>query len=230
MLLNVDAGEGAGQDESLVPLADLVNIACGAHAGDAATMEKTLRLAAASNTRPGAHPGYEDRANFGRLSMHLAIADAVDLIVRQIDALQARASSMAMRLWHVKLHGAVYHDADQRPDLAAAVATMLADRFPELRWIGPPGGESERAAATMGRIFLREGFADRAYGADGKLLDRRLPGALIADPQLALAQAVALRGKVDTLCVHGDSPHAVEILRALRDGDMHGQDRSRGYR
>jgi len=215
MLLNVDAGEGAGNDEIIVPLADLVNIACGAHAGDDSTMEITLRLAAASATRPGAHPGYHDRENFGRRSMRLPTADVVELIARQIDALQSLATPMSLCLWHVKLHGTLYHDVDQSPALAGAVASMLAERFPHLRWIGPPGGESERAAVATGRIFLREGFADRAYGEDGRLLDRKLPGALIEDPAAALSQARTLREKVDTLCVHGDSPNAPAIIRAL---------------
>ncbi|MCU0795929.1 MAG: LamB/YcsF family protein [Akkermansiaceae bacterium] len=217
MLLNLDAGEGGKDEASLLPYADLVNIACGGHAGDPAEMEETLLCAAAAGVLAGAHPGYEDREHFGRRSLGLAVGDAVDSIARQIDAIKSIASRKGIALWHVKLHGALYHDADRCAELAAAFVDFLAQRHPGLRLIGPPGGELQRAASTRGVEFLREGFADRAYGADGKLLDRSLPGAVIMDPAVAVSQALDLLDQVDTLCVHGDSPAAIRILPALKE-------------
>ena len=216
MLLNVDVGEESGCDEAIIPLADLANIACGGHAGDERTMAAALRLARMAGVGAGAHPGYEDRLNFGRRSLPLSVAEVVAMVDRQLATLVRIARREGIALGHVKLHGALYHDADRSAELAGRICRGVAERMPGAAMIVPPGGEMERACEAAGVKALREGFADRRYGDDGRLLDRSLPGAVIEDPALAATQARGLAGRVDTLCVHGDSPHAEGILRAVR--------------
>ncbi len=217
--LNVDAGELASEPEELYRLAQIVNVACGGHAGDAASMERVLRVAAAADTVVVAHPSYPDRAGFGRVSMAMT-PDALLASVRaQCEALRDVAERLGVRVLGTKPHGALYHDANRDPALARAVVHATRVVFGESAWIvGPAVGALADAAREAGLGVLREGFADRGVRSDGSLVPRGQPGALIEDPLLAAARArvLAASGAVDTICVHGDTAGALSIVRAVR--------------
>jgi UPF0271 protein len=228
--LNSDLGEGAGTEQEIMPFITSANIACGAHAGDERSMRETLQLAIASKVAPGAHPGYRDPANFGRAPLELP-ADALTAdLVLQIETLRAIARSLGTDLTHVKAHGALYNTAQHDEGVAAAIVAAMKRTAPELVLFVFPGSAVERAARAEGVRVAREGFIDRTYEPDGTLRARTHADALITDPQRAAAQAVSfmrdggvkahggkfLEQGVDTLCVHGDTPGAREILRAAR--------------
>lgn len=213
--LNVDLGELPAEPEALWALADLVSIACGGHAGDEATMRLALARCRRHGTAAGAHPSFVDRAGFGRVAQAVDAATLGLQIVAQLGALAEAAEAEGVALGHLKPHGALYHAADADPALAEAVVDATAAVLGPVRIVGPPGGALERAAARVGLPYWREGFADRGYGPDGRLLPRGTPGALL-DAEAAAAQAVRLADAFDTLGVHGDSPGAVEVLRAVR--------------
>jgi len=226
--LNCDLGEGAGQDAALMPLVSSANIACGAHAGDAATMAATVALARAHGTAIGAHPGFEDRENFGRTERAVTPAEAARLVAAQVAALAAIAGP---DLRHVKLHGALYNQTARDAALAAAVAKRLAADWPRLVVFALAGSEFARAARARGLAVAEEVFADRTYRADGALTARSRPDALIHDEETAVAQVrrMVLEGKVgsvdgtdaavraDTVCVHGDGARATAFARRLRE-------------
>lgn len=228
--LNSDLGEGAGSDAALMPLISSANIACGAHAGDPASIRATIALAARHGVRVGAHPGYRDAANFGRLRLDVpGPALAADLRA-QIALLQELAAEANVRVAHVKAHGALYNQAERDDDIAALIARTVSELDAGLSIVATPGSAMARAAAAAGLPFIREGFVDRAYEPDGTLRSRTLPGAMVLDPARAAAQALGfvedggvragdgsfLALTVDTLCLHGDSPGAVEIASAVR--------------
>ncbi len=226
--LNCDLGEGAGQDAALMPLVSSANIACGAHAGDAATMAATVALARRHGTAIGAHPGFADRVNFGRVEQAVSPAAAAQLVAEQVAALAALAGP---DLRHVKLHGALYNQTARDSALAAAVADRLAVEWPRLTVMALAGSALVRAARARGLVVAEEGFADRTYRADGSLTARSRPDALIHRDDDAVAQVrrMVLEGRVgsvdgtdaavrvDTVCVHGDGAHAVDFARRLRE-------------
>ncbi len=233
--LNCDLGEsfGAysiGQDAALMPLITSANIACGFHAGDPATMEATVRLAKRHGVAVGAHPGYPDLQGFGRRSMDLALDEVRAIILYQVGALGGIARACGVELTHVKPHGALYNQAGRNPALAEAVAKSVWEFSHALILVGLAGSQLLAAGTTRGLQVASEGFPERAYEPDGSLRSRGLPGAMIEDPEEAAQQGLLLAvGKmeiehdgrkeiltVDTLCVHGDSPQAVPITRALR--------------
>ncbi|MBY6186694.1 LamB/YcsF family protein [Marinobacter hydrocarbonoclasticus] len=231
--LNCDMGELAlpeNQDAALMPLVSSANIACGAHAGDTDLMIRTVALAMDHDVAIGAHPGYDDRANFGRLPMHLS-ADALrDLILRQLDALAAVVHRQGGRLHHMKPHGALYNQASADPTLAGQLADILWEFDPTLVLVGGASGALIEAGARRGLTVAREGFADRRYRDNGQLVSRQEPGAVLDAADSALAQAQALvTGQplisweghpltltVDTLCLHGDGAQALPFARAIR--------------
>lgn len=233
--LNADVGEGVGSDAALVPLVSSVNIACGAHAGDEASMRETIRLALRHGIGIGAHPGFADREHFGRRELAVSPADAAELVVSQVARLQAVAAGLGARVGHIKLHGALYNMAARDLALAAAVAAAIA--LHRDRSGGPPvlyalaGSLLVAEGRRAGLRVLGEGFADRAYRADGSLQPRTEPGAVIEDPGATAEQALLIAtGHVtvgrdgstipidaETLCVHGDSPAAVASARAIRE-------------
>lgn len=232
--LNCDAGEsyGAwrmGDDDALFEVVTSASIACGYHAGDASTMEQAVCSAVRRGVSIGAHPSYPDLQGFGRRSMRVSAAEAEAFVLYQIGALQAIARANGTRLAHVKPHGALYNDAARDPSLAAAIAAAVK-RAGDLRLVGLAGSAFEGAATSAGIPFSAEGFCDRAYGDDGHLVSRSVSGSLLTDPAAAATQAVdiATRGVVrtasgaevavaaDTLCIHGDTPGAVQIARAVR--------------
>jgi UPF0271 protein len=217
--LNVDGGELEDEPLELYALADVIHVACGGHAGDEASMERVTRACAAVGTRVGAHPSYEDREGFGRRAQIVAPDVLASSIASQCARLLAVAKRAGVALASMKPHGALYHTA-HADDAAAGACVEGAVRAlgTSISIVGPAGGALERAARTAGVTFEREAFADRGVRADGMLVPRGEPGALVLDPVVAAARAVELagRGDVDTLCIHGDTPGAVAIARAVR--------------
>ncbi len=220
MFLNVDAGELEDEPEELYSLAHVVNVACGGHAGDDASMRRVIVFCHQFGTRVGAHPSYPDRAGFGRLAMTMAPEALTEAVAEQCHALAscAREENDAP-VSFVKLHGAL--DPAARDDAAIARAA-LQGALDALGWeitvIGPPTGRAREVAAELGLRYAREGFADRGTRADGSLIPRGEAGALIDDPARAAEQARALAraATVDTVCVHGDGKNALAVARAVR--------------
>jgi UPF0271 protein len=217
--LNADLGEGGSQDEALLRLVSSANIACGGHAGDEGTMRRAIELAMGAGVLIGAHPGYEDREHFGRRALVLPLEEVTSLVRRQTERLMGVAGRMGATVLHVKVHGALYNQADHDRQLADAVVRGVLAVSPDLILYGPPSGALAAAAHAAGVILCAEGFADRRYLENGFLMPRAEPGAVITDVEEAVAQALMLvaEGKVKTLCVHGDGATAAEILRVLRE-------------
>ena len=212
--LNADLGEGGMEDAALLGLVTSCNIACGGHAGSDEIMRRTVELANAAGVSIGAHPGYEDRENFGRLEMNLPLQIVTDLVARQVEKL----AGFAGHLHHVKPHGALYNQANRDDLLAAAVVEGVRKISPSLMLYAPPNGALAKAGRAAGLIIKAEGFADRRYREDGSLVPRSEAGAVISDIDEAVAQAMALArgGVMETICVHGDGAHAVAMLREIR--------------
>ena len=201
--LNADLGEGNGDDDALLEVVTSASVACGFHAGDADTMRRTCEAATERGVRIGAHVSYHDREGFGRRALDVPL-DRLEAQVRaQVEALAAFGTVV-----YVKAHGALYH----RAAVDRAVAEVIVVAAGELPVVGPPGSALLEVAGPQG---IAEGFADRAYAADGSLVDRSRPGALLSG-EAALDQARAMAASIDTLCVHGDTPGAVELARAVR--------------
>jgi UPF0271 protein len=229
--LNADVGEGDPiADEALLPLVTSANVACGLHAGDPHTMRATVALALNQGVAVGAHPGYDDRENFGRRPMQLAEAAIKDLLLYQLGALAAIARSEGATLSHVKPHGALYNQAETDVALAAAIVAAVRAFDPNLRLVGRAGSAMADAAAAVGHPFTPEAFADRRYRADGSLLPRSQPGAVLTDPEEVARQVVSLvtLGEVvasdgshlaiafETLCLHGDTPGSAVLASRIR--------------
>lgn len=233
--LNADLGEGAPDDAELLALVSSANIACGWHAGDARLMQATVTAALARGVAIGAHPSYPDRENFGRSEMQLAPDEVRADLIYQIGALDALVKAQGGRLHHVKPHGALYNQAARDPALADAVAAAVLDVDPGLALYGLAGSELLRAAERAGLRAVAEVFADRGYRADGSLVPRSQPGALIHDTdeavdrtlrmvrdgvvQAVTGETVALQAQ--TICLHGDGPHALAFAHALRTALTH---------
>ena len=233
--INCDMGESfgvyrLGEDEAVVPFITSANIACGLHAGDPFVMQATVRLAVKHGIRIGAHPGYPDLQGFGRREMRLAPEEAEALVLYQVAALQGFARAEGQEITHVKPHGALYNQSAKDAVLAAAIARAVRRFSREVILVGLAGSLLIEAGLEAGLSVSREAFPDRSYEPDGSLRPRSAPGAVISDPQEAAANGLRLAregiefmkdGKketypVDTLCVHGDTPGAVEIARTLR--------------
>ncbi|MGB3288091.1 MAG: 5-oxoprolinase subunit PxpA [Burkholderiaceae bacterium] len=233
--LNCDMGEsfGAwkmGQDEEILPYVTSANIACGFHAGDPATMRKTVAAAIRHGVSLGAHPGLHDLEGFGRRSMDISPQHAYDIVVVQVGALAGVAASQGGRLRHVKAHGALYNMASKNRELAAAIARAVHDVDASLVLYALAGSVQVDAAREAGLKVAQEVFADRSYQGDGSLTPRTQPNAMIEDPDVSIRQVLRMikEGKVgtaqggdaevvaDTLCVHGDQPGAVVFAKAIR--------------
>ena len=231
--LNSDLGEGAGHDAEIMPLITSANIACGGHAGDESTMRRTVELALKHGVAIGAHPGYPDRANFGRLPMNMDPLALIEAVAGQIRALAEAAAAAGAKVTHVKAHGALYNQADNDEGIARSIATGIYDdaRGAELLVFAAPRSRMLEAARAMELRIAREGFIDRAYEPDGTLRSRKLPASVHTDPKVAVAQALSfirdggvrahdgtfLKLEVDTLCFHGDTPGAPAIAAAVRE-------------
>ncbi len=228
--LNCDLGEGAGHDAELMPLISSANIACGAHAGDDPTMRATIALAKQHGVAIGAHPGFADRANFGRVELPVSAAEVRGLVLGQTQHLLDLAGQGGARVHHVKPHGALYNLAARDLAFARAVADAVYEADPRLVLVGLAGSRLLEAGAECGLSTISEVFADRTYQADGALTPRSQPGALITDVAIAVAQVLRMVGagrvtatdgseveiQADTVCLHGDGEHAVEFARQLR--------------
>jgi len=215
-LMNLDAGEYPDEPDALWALFDVLNIACGGHAGDDASMDRVVRWCVASRCTIGAHPSYPDRPGFGRRTLAIEPQALAQTVREQCAALAAIAHRHARTVEYVKPHGALYHDAAANGaiarELVSAVSDALGDRVVVT---GPPGGALREAATARGLRYASEGFADRRMREDGSLVPRTEPGALITDPMAAAAQARALATHVDTICVHADTPGALAIAGAV---------------
>ena len=230
---NSDLGEGAGTEMALMPLITSVNIACGGHAGNENTMRTTVELAMRHGVAIGAHPGYPDRERFGRVPMDISARELIESIRRQIDALVGVASQMGARVTHVKAHGALYNQGERDGTVARNIifGIQAATGGHDLVIVAPPGSAMVEQASGVGMKVAREGFVDRAYEADGTLQSRSVAGAVLTDHTDAVRQALSfvkdggvtavdgsfLKLAVDTLCVHGDTPGAPGIARAVRE-------------
>lgn len=228
--LNADIGEGCPGERELLPLVTSVNIACGFHAGDASTMLQVVRQALQAGVAIGAHPSFPDRENFGRTAMQLPPEEVYALVIYQVGALKALTESAGGRLVHVKPHGMLYNQAARDKALAQAIARAVKAVDPSLTLVGLAGSESIRAARMQGLMTREEVFADRGYQADGTLVPRGQPGALIEDVEMAIRQTLDMvqHGQVQsltgervavtahTVCLHGDSPQALSFAHQLR--------------
>jgi UPF0271 protein len=219
--LNADLGEGfgvwrLGDDEAMLDVVTSANLACGFHAGDPATLHRTCRAAAARGIRIGAQVGYRDLAGFGRRFIDIAADDLYADVVYQIGALDALARTVGSSVTYVKPHGALYNTIVHHEVQADAVARAVRDvnaAFPVLTL--PRSAFGDRAR-ELGLRVVTEAFADRAYREDGTLVPRGEPGAVLHDPAAVAARIPALSKTAESICVHGDSPDAVTIARAVR--------------
>jgi UPF0271 protein len=216
--VNADIGEipahiADGTQEALLPYLTAVNIACGGHAGTPETMRLSVAQAQRYNLQIGAHPGYPDTANFGRLEMDMPLDAVEQTVFEQI----LKLAEYAPVIRHVKPHGALYNQAARDPALARAIAKGAARFSKALTLVGLAGSRMLEAFAEEGFEIAAEAFADRRYNRDGSLVARSEANALIADPAEAAEQAIrfARTGRVQTICVHGDTPGAAAIARAV---------------
>lgn len=228
--LNADLGEGCGSDEALLDLVSSANIACGWHAGGAATMRECVRWAVQKGVSIGAHPSFNDPDNFGRKEMNLPTEEIYAGVLYQLGALAAIARAEGGRVAHVKAHGALYNQAARDPLIANAIAAAVRDFDPSLSLFALAGSALVTAAREAGLVAIEEVFADRGYRADGSLVPRSEPGALLDDDDVVLARTLqmireqrvqATDGQwvplnAQTVCLHGDGPHALEFARRIR--------------
>jgi UPF0271 protein len=234
--LNCDMGESFGRytlgdDPALLEVVTSANIACGFHAGDPEVMQRTVACAVRNDVAVGAHPGYPDLQGFGRRDMTMTPSALKAGLIYQIGALAAFARAAGTTLAHVKPHGALYNAAARDSAIAETAAGAVHALDPTLILVTQPNTALARAARDLGLPVALEGFADRAYEADGTLRPRSLPGAVLHHPDRIAERAVRMVAErsvtaytgetipltIDTLCVHGDTPGAAAIARAVRD-------------
>jgi len=219
-----------GADDQVMPHITSANIACGAHAGDATVMRRTVAMARSAGVAVGAHPGFADLQGFGRREMIVDPREMEDALLAQVGALEAIARAEGSRLQHVKAHGALYNMAARDRALADAIARAIKAFDASLIMFGLPNSLMIDAGKAAGLRVAAEGFADRAYQPDGSLTPRSQAGAVIHDPEVVVARAVKMATagvvvtpdgreialRVDTICVHGDTPGASELTRRIR--------------
>lgn len=217
--LNADLGEGVGDDAAILDVVTSTSIACGGHRGDAASMREAARLAHARGVVIGAHPSYVDHAGFGRRRLDVESAVLLGQVLAQVRDLETQARAVGTRVRFLKAHGALYNTAMVDDGVARVVLEAARSALGEvLPVLGLPGSALQRVADEAGVPFVAEGFADRAYATDGTLVPRSEPGAVLGDPAAVRARVPELAARVRTVCVHGDSPDAVVLARAARDG------------
>ena len=233
--LNADMGEGfgaydIGNDDAILKIIRSANIACGFHAGDPLTMRHVVERAKAEGVSIGAHPGFNDLWGFGRRRIDMRPDDLENMIAYQIGALQAMASFCGEKVTHVKPHGALNNMAAENEDYAMAIGRAIKAVDRDLIYVALSGSEMEKAAQRLDLRLAREGFCDRQYEDDGNLTSRKVPGAVIKDPEVAARQVVhmvvegeivsrngkRIKRRVDSLCVHGDEPTALALSAQVR--------------
>ena len=234
--LNCDLGESFGAytiglDKEVIAQISSANVACGFHASDPNVMDLTVGLCKEHRVRVGAHPGYPDLLGFGRRAMAVSPAEIRNYIIYQVGALQGFCAAHGIRMQHVKPHGALYNTANKDLALSKAICEGIAAVNPELILLGLPGGVTQKAAEETGLAYACEVFADRGYQADGSLVPRSQPGALIKDEDEMIARVLqmvkdgtvtAVTGetvslRADSICVHGDGEKAVAFVRRIRE-------------
>lgn len=233
--LNADLGESfgpwpMGNDAAVLGVISSANVACGVHAGDWDVMAHTMRTAVQNGVGIGAHPGFPDLQGFGRREMQMANASAGNLVRWQLGAAQAMARAAGGQVRHLKLHGAIANMASRDEGLARACYEGALSVDPDIILMVLAGTAQQTAAQSLGARIACEIFADRAYNADATLVDRRLPGAMVKDPAIAAERMVRMvragailpeagepiPTRIDTICLHGDTPGAIDIARAVR--------------
>jgi len=228
--LNSDLGEGAGHDDEILSLVSSANIACGFHAGDPASIFNSIRAAKEKGVAVGAHPSLNDRRNFGRTEMQVSAVEVYALVAYQVGAFHALCTASGVEMSHVKPHGALYNMAVRDRELSDAIVHGMAAVDTRAILFAPAGTELFRAAQELGLQTAAELFADRNYNSDGTLVSRTKPDALLHDPSEAAERVLRMlrEGKIcavdgsdvrvqaETICVHGDTPGAVEFVRTLR--------------
>lgn len=232
--INCDLGEGSSiahcqEDAAIMPYISRCNIACGGHAGNKQTMKLSLINAQKNQLFCGAHPSYPDQINFGRKSLTIRFEKLADSIRQQIDTLIEIAEKQTISLSHIKLHGALYNDAEKDITLAEKLTTLLNQYYPSMCLLGLANGQLQRIAQEQNISFLREGFMDRAYQVNGQLVTRTTPNAVYTDPTQIIEQALkiaqnkpikSIQGTdllltVDTICLHGDGHNASQVAHDL---------------
>jgi len=232
--INCDMGEipeaiADGTQEALMRSLTSVNIACGGHAGDEASMRTTIQQALAAGVSVGAHPGYPDRDNFGRLELQMPLEDVSEFVYQQVRAFAEIAESLGARVAHVKPHGALYNQAVHNQSLASAIAMGVACWRSDVILMGLAGSPMLDVFRESGFLFAAEAFADRKYEPNGTLRARKYTDALIQDPAQAAAQALRIAQnasviasdgsevlmRAETLCIHGDTPGSVQIAAVV---------------
>jgi UPF0271 protein len=233
--LNCDMGEsfGAwkmGSDEALMDHVTSVNIACGFHAGDPSTIRSTIDTAIAKGVAIGAHPSYPDLQGFGRRNMAIPPNEVYEIVLYQVAALKGMCEALGSRLHHVKPHGALYNHAAKSAEISSAIVAAVKAVDQSLIFYGGSGTVMISSADRIGLKSASEVFADRSYQSDGSLTPRDRPGALIDDPAVAAKQALqmvkdaevttmtgeTIPMKAETICIHGDGPHALDFATTLR--------------
>lgn len=224
-------GEGCSNDAELMKYVSSVNIACGAHAGDAEIMMRTVEYAVEKGVAIGAHPGYPDRENFGRFAIEMPHSQIYDLVTEQFNTLNKIAVEAGGKIGHVKPHGALYNQPARDADLAAVIAQAVFDIDPKLILFGLSGSVSISEAKKIGLATASEVFADRTYQSDGSLTPRSEPNALIHDTDVAIAQVLQMISSntvtttdggvipitANTICIHGDGENALQFAFAIHE-------------
>jgi UPF0271 protein len=228
--LNSDLGEGAGHDDEILSLVSSANIACGFHAGNPATIFSSIRAAKEKGVAVGAHPSLDDRKNFGRVEAQVSPAEVYALVAYQVGAFHALSTAAGVEVDHVKPHGALYNMAVRDRALSNAIAHAMLAVDPRAILFAPAETELFKAAQELQLRTAAEVFADRNYNSDGSLVSRTRPDALLHDPSEAAERVLRMleegkirtvdgrdiRARAETICVHGDTPGAVEFVRILR--------------
>ena len=234
--INCDLGETdpaarPGNDEAIMPFISSVSIACGFHAGDPLTIERTIRSAIRHGVSIGAHPGYPDHEGFGRRPMKMSPDELRAMLLYQAGAVKAMTEAAGARMRHVKPHGALYNTAAQDYEMSVVIARTVKELDPSLILVGQSGSQMIKAARETGLACASEVFADRAYNDDGTLVARSIEGAVLHDPGLMISRVIRMiREKVvetvsgklipieaETVCIHGDNETAAEFVRKLTE-------------
>jgi UPF0271 protein len=228
--INCDLGEGLGSDVSLMPYLDSCNIACGGHAGDQESITNSIRLAKIFEVKVGAHPSYPDKLHFGRKVLDMPLNQIKLSIIRQVQFFEKICKEENYTMNHIKPHGALYNELAKSVDLALVICDLIEENFPGRTLYCPPHSVIQQMASSRNIPVKIEAFADRNYNPDYSLVDRNHPNAVLTDPDDVLEHVylIAKEKKVrsisgaflslhaDTLCVHGDNPNALTILKAIR--------------
>lgn len=227
--INCDMGENRGDDNTVIKYISSANIACGGHAGDIDTIKRTISLASLENVSIGAHPGYPDKENFGRVEIGLSNDLVSDEVLTQLDRFMGIANSLGCKVNHIKLHGALYNKAAADYNFMFLLANNIISEFGNIPFYTLANSYSEKAITKAGGVFYKEGFADRAYDDEGRLVSRKISGAVlhdiehITDRVLELVKSGHIKtisGKIikidiDTICVHGDTQGSVQMVQKI---------------